>query len=113
MSALRDFCHLELPALQQNLAQKYLGELATETMLFLETSPLVPKWTNFTVWAARARSGRKWYQNGPIPPSGQQGPDLVENGTKMNQFHRQGGQGLIWSKIVQKWTNLTVWAARA
>jgi len=62
----------------------------------------VPKWTNFTIWAARARSGRKWYQNGPISPSGRPGPDLVENGTKMDQFHRLGSKGLIWSKMVPK-----------
>ena len=54
---------------------------------------MVPKRTNFTVWVARAGSGREWYQNESIPPSGQQGPDLVENGTKINQFRRLGGQG--------------------
>ena len=37
-------------------------------------SKMVPKWTNSTVWAARAWSGRKWYQNEPISPSGRPGP---------------------------------------
>ena len=40
----------------------------------------------------RARSARKCYQNRQISASGRPGPDLLENGTEMDQFQQLGAQ---------------------